>query len=855
MSIRKSNGQSGEVRQAFYLELSRRELLWNTSLKLALETICEACSREFDVLRASVWFLSGPGDLKCSNLYLSKSNEHQSGMLLSSVRYPSYFEELEKARVIDACDARTDHRTRPFRESYLEPLGIGAMLDATLRVRGQLAGVLCLEHVGGPRIWTAEERNLACSIADLIVQVQANYELVRENDHYRSLFESAGDCIFVVRNGFFVDCNPVTEKVFGCSRDEIIGRSPIEFSPEKQPGGGDSQTLAQEKIAAAMSGEAQHFAWEHMRANGSTFAAEVTLNAIDSDGELGILGIVRDISRHRAAEAEVEMHRDQLQASIEAMPGIYYLFSRSGRLVYCNQAYRDTFKHRSVDQSVLTMVSSVYEDDREKIQSAIDKVFQYGQTIAEDFQAYNRNNELIWLHATGSRVTLAGKDYLVGAAVDITARVSAQESLVYQAKHDKVTGLPNREALFDRIRCELETDRQQSMGLLLIDLDRFKEVNDALGHNLGDQLLRAIGPRIVSTLNVSEGFFCRIGGDEFALLMAGRSEHQVRQQAERLVRIIRKPFTIDEITLDLSASIGIAMLDDAVEDERELFRRADVAVYHAKHVAAGYSFYVPEIDKHSRDKLALMAQLREAVASDQFVLFYQPKLNLQIGETVGVEALIRWQHPNRGLLFPDSFIDLVEVSHLIQPVTQWVIKSAVRQLSVWQSQGRRLSIAVNVSAKNLLDAEFIEFLNGVFNRYQVDPSLLEIEITEGTLITDPERVRVVLEVIASMGIKVAIDDFGTGYSSLAYLKKLPINALKIDRTFVMEMESDRQDEMIVMSTIALAHSLDIEVVAEGVESELAKEKLRALGCQYAQGYFFSKPLPLSALEQWLQERS
>jgi diguanylate cyclase (GGDEF)-like protein/PAS domain S-box-containing protein len=677
MSIRKSSGQSEEARQTFYLELSRQNDLWNSSLKSALETICEACSGEFAVARASVWLLSGTGDLICRNLFLSPSQEHQSGTLLSSIRYPSYFVELEKSRIIDACDARTDHRTRPFLESYLEPLGIGAMLDAPLRVRGQLVGVLCFEHLGGPRIWTSDEKNLACAIADLIVQVQINYELLQEHDHYRSLFEAAGDCIFVVRDGSFIDCNPATEKIFGCPREEIIGKSPVDFSPEFQPSGENSVLLAQEKIAAAMGGVAQQFSWEHTRANGHLFAAEVTLNLIDNEAEPRILGIVRDVSKSRAAEDKMKMHRDQLQASIEAMPGIYYLFSQDGKLVYCNQAYRDTFKQRGETEGIHNIVSSVYENDRDRIKASIEQVFRDGSTIKADLQVYNRDNKLIWLHATGSRVVLAGQRYLVGAAVDITDRVAAQNGLEFQAKHDNITGLPNREALYDRIRRELLAKSQQSMGLLLIDLDRFKEVNDALGHRLGDQLLCAIGPRVSSTLNISDGFFCRIGGDEFALLMTNSSAEQVRQQAERLVRIIRKPFTIDEITLDLSASIGVAMLDDTVEDERELFRRADVAVYHAKHQAAGYSLYQPEIDAHSRDKLALMAQLREAVSDDQFVLFYQPKLDIQSGKVVGVEALIRWQHPQRGLLFPDVFIDLVEVSHLIQPVTQWVIESAV----------------------------------------------------------------------------------------------------------------------------------------------------------------------------------
>ncbi len=421
-------------------------------------------------------------------------------------------------------------------------------------------------------------------------------------------------------------------------------------------------------------------------------------------------------------------------------------------------------------------------------------------------------------------------------------------ALAYQAKHDALTGLPNRAAIQDAIKSALINSPK--MALILIDLDRFKDVNDTLGHNTGDRIICTIGPRITECLVASDIVFGRLGGDEFALVVHVSDTLTLLEQADRIIKAIRKPFVIDTITLDLNASVGIAIKSEDVNDDKEILRRADIAMYHAKQHGGGHCFYSDDIDTHSREKLAIMSQLREAISENQFVFHYQPKIDLAEHKVVGVEALIRWQHPQRGLLFPDAFIELVEMTDMIHAVTRLALKKAIEQLQIWAEKKCDLTIAVNVSTRNLLDAEFPTMLEGILRDSGVDPTRLEIEITENTLITDPERVRAILTSIAHLGVHISVDDFGTGYSSLAYLKRLPIHALKIDRTFIMDMENDQQDEMIVTSTVTLAHSLGLKVIAEGVETALAAKKLIAMGCDSAQGYFFSRPLPLDDFSKW-----
>ena len=422
-----------------------------------------------------------------------------------------------------------------------------------------------------------------------------------------------------------------------------------------------------------------------------------------------------------------------------------------------------------------------------------------------------------------------------------------------QALTDELTGLPNRRFLLERVSVELKAarDEQRTMGLLIIDLDRFKELNDTLGHHAGDALLQQIGPRLRETLR-DDDVLARLGGDEFAVLVprgAGAA-----QLAERIRAALEQPFAVDGLNLPMEASVGIALFPEHGIDAATLLQRADVAMYQAKGARTGSEVYDPGRDLHSRERLTLMGELRNAISAGELVLFYQPKADVDSGRVTGVEALVRWAHPERGLVPPDEFLPVAEQTGLMRPLTLWVLETALRQSAEWRAAGTDLRVAVNVSLPDLLDLRFPEDLLRLLNETGVDSSRLQLEITENVVMADPVRVMDVLARISELGIELSLDDYGTGTSSLSYLKRLPVRELKIDRSFVMNMEAEERDAVIVRSTVELARSLGLRVVAEGVESAEAWSQLSEFGCEIAQGYYLSRPVPgpdvTSSIERW-----
>jgi diguanylate cyclase (GGDEF)-like protein len=425
----------------------------------------------------------------------------------------------------------------------------------------------------------------------------------------------------------------------------------------------------------------------------------------------------------------------------------------------------------------------------------------------------------------------------------------------HQARHDALTGLLNRSSFYERVHAAIASVRGgHRVAVMIVDLDRFKEVNDTLGHHSGDLLLKQAGERLERALR-SADVLARLGGDEFAVLLPDVESFEAASgTAARVGRALEEPFVLHGLTVHIEASTGVALYPDHGGDVELLMQRADVAMYAAKGSAASFELYAPEHDRHSPGRLALLGELRHALERDEFVLHYQPKASLRTGRVEGVEALVRWVHPERGLVPPDQFIPLAEQTGVIKPLTAWVVDEALRQCAEWRVRGLDLSVAVNLSVRNLLDAQLPESIAALLRRHEVPPPKLELEITEGTIVADQVRALDVLSRINAMGVGISIDDFGTGYSSLAYLKDLPVRELKIDRTFVNNMTEDGDDAFIVRSTIDLARNLGLEVVAEGVETEAVWDQLALLGCDVAQGYYLSRPVPAAALAEWLAER-
>ena len=432
---------------------------------------------------------------------------------------------------------------------------------------------------------------------------------------------------------------------------------------------------------------------------------------------------------------------------------------------------------------------------------------------------------------------------------------SLNQELEHQALHDALTELPNRLLLQDRMHQALLSAQREhhQLALLITDLDRFKEINDTLGHHYGDLVLQEVSARMRTALRGSDTI-ARLGGDEFAVLLPYiESADDAVMAARKLVATMEKPIVLEDHSFHVGISVGIALYPDHGNDGSTMMRHADVAMYVAKRSTSGYALYDHLEDQHSVSRLAMVGELRHAIEHKQLVLFYQPKIDLKEGQITGVEALVRWNHPQRGLLSPDEFIPLAEHTGLIRPLTFFVLDEALHQASVWKKNDLNLKMAVNLSAHHLQDEQLANKVESAMRQWDVPPALLEFEITESAIMANPLRAMNTLTQLSRMGIGLSIDDFGTGYSSLIYLKQLPVDEIKIDKSFVIDMLENNEDLVIVRSTIDLAHNMGRQVVAEGVESEEVLNLLIELGCDMAQGYYISRPITANIITQWLQQ--
>lgn len=439
-------------------------------------------------------------------------------------------------------------------------------------------------------------------------------------------------------------------------------------------------------------------------------------------------------------------------------------------------------------------------------------------------------------------------------AEEACARAEAtQKALTYQALHDMLTGLPNRTLLNDRVQQALHIARRDDtpLALLLLDLDRFKEINDTFGHDYGDVLLQRVAERLRGTLRASDAV-ARLGGDEFAILLPEDDAEGAVSVACKITETLDRPFLVDGHLLHVEGSIGIALYPQHGADAATLLRHADVAMYAAKRCHGRHAVYNPLHDQLSPTRHAVITALRQAIERDQLVLHYQPIVDLSGNRPVSVEALVRWSHPDDGLLSPEKFISLAEHTGLIVPLSRWVLEAALRQRQVWQQGGLDVTVTVNLSMPNLQDQQLVDMIRELLRRYDTPPAALRIEITESALMDDPAPTHQVLTRLNELGVHISVDDFGTGYSSLAYLKNLPVDELKIDQSFILHMVRNETDAVIVRSTIGLAHGLGLRVVGEGVEDRQTCEMLSTLGCDAIQGYYVSAPLPASDLEGWLR---
>ena len=431
----------------------------------------------------------------------------------------------------------------------------------------------------------------------------------------------------------------------------------------------------------------------------------------------------------------------------------------------------------------------------------------------------------------------------------IAAREQRISELAYS---DPLTGLPNRALFNDRIaQAVIAAQRGHGrLAVVTLDLDRFKHVNDTLGHHMGDLLLREVADRLHRALQRRSDTVARLGGDEFAVLLPTEGVEGARRVARKIVEVLSEPLTIEGHLVDVGASTGIAAYPEHGEDADTLMRRADVAMYSAKRAGTGFEVYDSRFDQNTPARLSLLGELRQAVEHDQLQLVYQPKISLGGKGATAAEALLRWEHPERGLILPESFVPFAEQTGYIKAVTRWVLDNVFRQCAAWRGRGLDLRVSINISARDLHNPDFPRTLAELARAHKLNPESVSLEVTESAVMVDPAHALAILERLHAMGVGLAIDDFGTGYSSLAYLKRLPVDELKIDKSFVIGLTRDPDDAAIVRATIDLAHHMGLTVTAEGVEDAAVLQTLRRLGCDRAQGHHVSPPLTPVELERW-----
>ena len=707
------------TQQQLIVRLARQRYASSDPQQEAAELITQAACEFYGVARAGIWRV-GTQSLDSISLYRRDLDRHEQLPSIDARNFPHYLEALHSGRAIDAHDAQHDLRTRELAPGYLEPLGITSMLDASIRIEGEVVGILCLEHIGPKRIWQADEIAFAGELADQFAQVLVNQEK-RSVTHALYLFQraveqSASAFLLVDRDGRVEYVNPSFTAITLYSSDEVCGHRLSELPA----------------------------------------LANLSDLLFDTDSSL---------AEHSSWQGEFRSRRKNLEPY---------------------------WGHLSI--------SKVYGDDGELT-------------------------------------------HYIGIYEDITEAKLAQQRIERLAYTDNLTNLGNRPA-FIRSLEQRFAQNLRSLGLLLVDIDNFKRINDSLGHQTGDKLLSALARRLRNSLG-AKGTLARFASNEFAILLDGGDQDMGLRVAHQVLQTLDKPLFVDNQLISITGSLGLALAPEHGDDPQTLMKHAGLALHKAK--ANGkhqVQLFTEELNAEANYKLFVENNLRRALTQSELEVFYQPKLCLKNGQLLGLEALLRWHHPEKGMIRPDQFISVAEETGLIIPIGKWVVRQACRMSKQIAAIGMgELQVAINLSPKQFSDPDLVGSIAAILHEEQLDPRLLELELTESLLLEATEDTRHQLGRLKSLGLTLAMDDFGTGYSSLSYLKKFPIDVIKIDRSFIKDIPDNQDDMEITSAVIAMAHNLKLKVVAEGIETGAQLGFLRRQQCDVGQGYLFDKPIP------------
>nr|MCU0868228.1 EAL domain-containing protein [Burkholderiales bacterium] len=674
---------------------------------------------------------------------------------------------------------------------------------------------------------------------------------------FGAVFNSARDALFIgnIADGVVFDCNPRAVEMFDApGKGHVLGRPGYALLRHPM-----SRTELATRLERLERGEILRQDLEFRTAKGRRFWGEMVAVKLALPGRLAYLVRVADISSRKQAEAQLMASEQRFRDLTQLSSDWFWEQDEALRFTLVSGPPGDAAKripHASLGrrrwehEAILDLDDPKWDAHRAQLAQR--------EAFRDFVYRYQAGDSVRWAIVSGlplfdERGRFTGYR---GVGADITERKDAEERIRFLAQHDDLTGLANRAAFQQAVVRAVENARRHGrrLAVLFIDLDRFKIINDTLGHDAGDDVLREISARLAGSLRAAD-FVARQGGDEFVVLIEQfETEADLTEVARKLLDECNRPVVLRGTEYPLSCSIGIATFPDDGSDASALMKSADIAMYRAKEAGKNnFQFYSPQMNVHSFERLTLEASLKRSVERGELRLYYQPKLALDRGRVVGMEALVRWQHPELGLVPPDRFIPIAEETGLIVPIGQWVLREACRQTCAWAAAGLgSLSVAVNLSGRQFAQDALLGQVTDALERSGLAPNQLDLEITESTAMTQPERTARVLEAIDALGIGIAIDDFGTGYSSLAYLKRFPVDVLKIDRSFVRDLPDDVDDSAITRAVIALARSLKLRVVAEGVETRRQLDFLAAHGCDIAQGYFVAAPLPPEDFERFVR---
>ena len=689
---------------------------------------------------------------------------------------------------------------------------------------------------------------------------RAREALTIQKAYLEELIENAPEAIVVMNNDDrVIRINSEFTQLFGYTSEEAVGRFAYDLIVPK-----DLKDEVIDLSARVSRGERVEIETKRQHKDGSLVDVSGLSTPIRiEDGQIGVYGIYRDITARKQAEEALKESEERHRIVLEAVPDPVAVQDLEGKVSYLNPAFTRVFGW-TLSESIEQHLDFVPVENLAETTLIIDKINSGENISSVETRRLTRNGRPVDVSLSGAGFFNSSKQPMgyVLTFQDITERKRTEEEIRLIAYHDTLTGLPNRKSFYMRLEDELLRSHSRDGGrrratngkwaLLFLDLDKFKYVNDTLGHDIGDELLKTIAARLQRCLRKSDYLF-RLGGDEFTIILSNLStEVDVEKVVQKIHKKIAQPVYIKGHEIYISVSIGISLYPDDGEEVESLVKKADMAMYAAKETSEGHRFFAEEMHRKALERMKLESSLRNGLLEDQFVVYYQPLVDDK-NWIIGVEALLRWHHPELGLLSPSQFIPLAEETGAIIPIGKWVLRTACQQVKKWQVAGHtKLHVAVNLSTRQFKEPDLVETVEQVLEGSGLDPHYLKLEVTESGIMENPEDAIAKMKILRTKGIRFAIDDFGTGYSSLSYLKSLPIDTLKIDQSFVANSLTNPGDREIIKMIIAMAQNLNIDVLAEGVETNEQREFLNRHGCRKMQGYYFGRPLPVNDFEKVLQ---